>query len=133
MSSYLLIPYLSEEIGAMRRKPGKLLPLEINILSGGLELQARSEQFHGFALAKKIGEQQQSRTLTAYGTLYRALDRLAKAGLVEAEWEDPQIAASEQRPRRRLYRITLDGTRALQQALKEADQAAVSRIVREGT
>lgn len=118
----------------MRRKSGTLLPIEIDILSAGLELQVRgTNTFHGFALAKMIAAQREARSLTAHGTLYRALDRLATGGLVEAEWEDPQIAASEGRPRRRLYRITLDGERAVRGALAGARGATPTRLAQEGT
>ncbi len=117
----------------MRRKPGTLLPLEIAILSGGLALRlGGAGQFHGFALAKEIAAQERARALTAYGTLYRALDRLAEGGLVAAEWEDPQIAADEGRPRRKLYRVTLDGERALQAALRADERTAPARLAREG-
>ncbi len=117
----------------MRRKPGTLLPIEIDILSAGLELQmGGADQFHGFALAKMIATHQGARNLTAHGTLYRALDRLAAGGLVEAEWEDPQIAADEARPRRRLYRITPDGQRALVRATGEASMVTPRRLAGEG-
>lgn len=94
----------------MRRKPGALVPLEIAIL----ELAAtRREPFHGFELAKALAGADRARGLTAHGTLYKALGRLAEQGLLEAEWESPEIAVSEGRPRRRLYRLTGEGERRL--------------------
>ena len=63
-------------------------------------------EFHGYQIAKRIGEDADSRLLTAYGTLYRALGRLESMGLLESRWEDPQIAADENRPGRRLYSLT---------------------------
>ena len=51
--------------------------------------------------------------LTAHGTLYKALGRLADAGLLEYRWEDAEPALAEGRPRRRLYQITSAGQRAL--------------------
>lgn len=117
----------------IRRKPGAILPLELDILSGGLALQSRGEQhFYGFALAKEIATQVRSRSLTAYGTLYRALDRLAGMGLVEAEWEDPQVAADEGRPRRRLYRITPNGEAAVREAVRAQDTVATLSFAQEG-
>ena len=92
----------------MRRKPGALVPLELSILEVACE---RTEPFHGFELAKALADAERSRTLTAHGTLYKALGRLAEQGLLEAEWEDPAIAVREGRPRRRLYRITGEGAR----------------------
>jgi DNA-binding PadR family transcriptional regulator len=58
-------------------------------------------------------DRQQARLLTAHGTLYKALDRMQRAGLLESEWEDPLIAAREGRPRRRLYRVTAVGEAAV--------------------
>jgi PadR family transcriptional regulator PadR len=94
----------------VRRKPGALVPLEIAIL----ELAAaRREAFHGFELAKALADADRARRLTAHGTLYKALGRLAEQGLLEAEWESPEIAVGEGRPRRRLYRLTGEGERRL--------------------
>lgn len=91
----------------MRRKADHLIPLETSILTAGIALQKRgTTAFHGYSLAKVIKAETESRMLTAYGTLYRALHRLERAGLVEGFWEDAALAESEGRPRRRLYRIT---------------------------
>ena len=62
--------------------------------------------------------------LTAHGTLYKALGRLADAGLLEHRWEDADAALTEGRPRRRLYRISAVGQRAL------ADTRATSTAAR---
>jgi len=98
----------------MRRKPGTLLPLEISILEAAVDLRTRGDdEFHGFAVAKEIKEREDSRTLTAHGTLYKALERMEGAGLLESRWEDPEVAAAERRPRRRLYSITGLGEQAL--------------------
>ncbi len=100
----------------MRRKPGALVPLEFSILEVAC---SRNEPFHGFELAKALADTERSRTLTAHGTLYKALARLADQGLLDSEWEDPDIAIREGRPRRRLYRITGAGARrvAVEQSL----------------
>jgi PadR family transcriptional regulator len=94
----------------MRRKPGALVPLELAILDVA---SGRHEPFHGFELAKALADEQGARSLTAHGTLYKALGRLAEQGLLEGEWEDPVLAARAGRPRRRLYRITGEGARRL--------------------
>jgi PadR family transcriptional regulator, regulatory protein PadR len=105
---YLLI------IAAMRRKPGVLIPLERSVLEAGVTLRDQGvEEFHGFLLAKELQTQGGDSNLTAYGTLYRALDRMEKAGLLSRRWEDPLIAAQETRPRRRLYQVTAAGAQAL--------------------
>lgn len=100
----------------MRRKPGALIPLEVAILEVAA---ARAEPFHGFELAKALADAAGARTLTAHGTLYKALGRLAGAGLLASDWEDAEAALEAGRPRRRLYRLTGEGaTRiALERAL----------------
>jgi PadR family transcriptional regulator, regulatory protein PadR len=98
----------------MRRKPGTLLPLEVDILHAGLQLRrAGTPRFHGFQLAKQLADHPRPRALTAHGTLYKALQRLEDAGLLASQWEDPDAAAAQGRPRRRLYQVTGAGERAL--------------------
>jgi PadR family transcriptional regulator, regulatory protein PadR len=90
----------------VRRKPGALVPLEVAIL----EVAAtRRVPFHGFELARALADAGGSRSLTSHGTLYKALARLAEQGLLVAEWEDPERALREGRPRRRLYELTAAG------------------------
>ncbi|MGH9032903.1 MAG: PadR family transcriptional regulator [Acidimicrobiia bacterium] len=102
----------------MRRKPGTLLPLEISILTAGVDaMQVGEPEFHGFSIAKAIQERDAARRLTAHGTLYKALGRLERAGLLESRWEEPELAEAEGRPRRRLYRITGTGAAAVTRAL----------------
>jgi PadR family transcriptional regulator len=94
----------------MRRKPGGLVPLETSILSAAGELQKVDvREFYGYQIAKQLADVSDRRLLTAYGTLYRALGRLEKMGLLQSHWEDPQLAANENRPGRRLYALTGDG------------------------
>jgi DNA-binding PadR family transcriptional regulator len=88
--------------------------LEVSILEAGMELRGQGvPEFHGFALARAIQDRAQARLLTAYGTLYKALDRMERAGLLTSRWEDPLVAAEDGRPRRRLYHVTLAGARGL--------------------
>jgi DNA-binding PadR family transcriptional regulator len=104
----------------MRRKQGALVPLEVSILEAALELRNRgTAEAHGFLLAKQLRDGRQARRLTAYGTLYKALDRLERAGHLASRWEDPNIAARDGRPRRRFYRVTLDGEGALARAVSD--------------
>ncbi|HVU79151.1 MAG TPA: helix-turn-helix transcriptional regulator [Gaiellaceae bacterium] len=93
-----------------RRKSGSLLPLEREILEAALGLRAAGRaDFHGFGLARTLGERRGSRSLTAHGTLYKALGRLEELGLLTSRWED---APPGGRPRRRLYELTGEGARA---------------------
>ena len=101
----------------MRRKPGSLVPLEIAICSAAAALMRRGvNEFHGYEMAKTLGEAADTRLLTAYGTLYRALGRLEKMKLVESRWEDPAVPARENRPGRRLYTLTALGEAAVLEA-----------------
>jgi hypothetical protein len=105
-----------------RRKPGTLLPLEHEILEAALSLRRSGHAtFHGFGLAHSMRERAASRSLTAHGTLYKALGRLEELGLLASRWEDA-AAAAEGRPRRRLYELTGEGARVAERAL--ADRAA---------
>ena len=93
------------------------MPLEEALLAAAVELaEAGRPQFHGFAIARELMDREAARRLTAHGTLYKALERLERAGLLASRWEDPVVAADEGRPRRRLYRVTALGERALAQA-----------------
>jgi PadR family transcriptional regulator PadR len=99
-----------------RRKPGTLLPLETEILEVALSmLRSGQATFHGFGLAQTMREKSRSRSLTAHGTLYKALSRLEEFGLLTSRWED--VAAVEGRPRRRLYELTSRGAHVAEQAL----------------
>ena len=89
-----------------RRRSGTLLPLEEAILEAGLA----DQPFYGFALARALSDG--GSALTAHGTLYKALTRMTAAGLLEATWEEADLAEIEGRPRRRLYRVTGEGVRA---------------------
>jgi DNA-binding PadR family transcriptional regulator len=111
----------------MRRKLGALVPLEAWILEAATELRRRGvAEAHGFLLAKEMRDERDARRLTAYGTLYKALERLERAGFLESRWEDPMIAAAAGRPRRRFYWITLAGEGALAQATEGAPGASLA-------
>ena len=104
----------------MRRRKGTLIPIELSILDAALRLRRRGEEeFYGFLLAKEMQEKKKARSLTAHGTLYRALMRLEKMGMLRGRWEDPLIAAEHRRPRRKLYTITPAGAAAFANAAKE--------------
>ncbi|WP_175558505.1 PadR family transcriptional regulator [Arthrobacter sp. ok362] len=75
------------------------------------ESESRGSQEYGFSLASALSAD--GRMLTAHGTLYKALTRMTEAGLLDARWEDADIAENQGRPRRRLYSITFSGKAAL--------------------
>jgi PadR family transcriptional regulator, regulatory protein PadR len=111
----------------VRRKQGELVPLEQAICASAASLRRRGvAEFHGYELAKQLAADADRRLLTAYGTLYRALGRLEAMGLLESRREDPAIAARENRPGRRLYRLTARG-QAAARAVPAASAALVIR------
>jgi PadR family transcriptional regulator len=106
------------------------VPLELAICEAAADLRHRStSEFHGYEIAKTIGEEGNGRLLTAYGTLYRALARLEKMGLLTSRWEDPAIPARENRPGRRLYTLTAIGEAAIA-AARAAEEPARPRARR---
>jgi len=114
----------------LRRKPGTLLPLETEILELALSLHASGDgAFHGFGLAQAMRERRGERSLTAHGTLYKALARLEEFGLLTSRWED--AAAAEGRPRRRLYELTSAGAHAAEGAPTEHAVAPRPRVASE--
>lgn len=99
---------ISDYNKSMRRKSGALTPIEYSILNAAVNLCRQGGEFYGFQIAKEIEDREGARRgrLTGLGTLYRALDRLQEQGFLSRRWEDPTIAAQENRPRRRLYQVT---------------------------
>ena len=81
----------------MRRKPGGLVPLEVTICLTATDLQRDgTHEFHGYEIAKRLGDVSDRRLLTAYGTLYRALGRLERT----ATAAQPLGGPSDSRPRK---------------------------------
>lgn len=102
----------------MRRKSGTLVPLEVSILATALRLRRDgTDEPYGFQLARVLRDGEGAKRLTAYGTLYRALERLEGFGFLVSRWEDPAIALATGRPPRRFYRLTVSGEQALDEAL----------------
>jgi len=114
----------------MRRKQGVLLPIELDILAVcASRSRSESPECHGFLIARLVKGKRNAKLLTAYGTLYRALSRLEKAGLLTSRWEDTSSLAGESRPRRRLYRITDAGSKAFASGLSiTVEPATVNRV-----
>lgn len=113
--------------GVPPRKPGTLLPIEVEILITALAVHRGGRStFHGFGLAQAMREQRGSRSLTAHGTLYKALGRLEELGLLASTWEDEP--AAEGRPRRRLYELTGKGVQVADRARVDLAAGRVPRF-----
>jgi PadR family transcriptional regulator, regulatory protein PadR len=91
-------------------------------------LRSGQATFHGFGLARAMREQSASRSLTAHGTLYKALGRLEEFGLLASRWEE--ASAAEGRPRRRLYELTRQGAEAAERARAGKGDKAIRRSSR---
>jgi DNA-binding PadR family transcriptional regulator len=52
------------------------------------------------------------------GTVYPALRRMEKEGLIASQWEAEKKALAEQRPARKYYRVTRAGNQTLELAQK---------------
>jgi DNA-binding PadR family transcriptional regulator len=104
--------------------------LEVEILDvAATMLRSGQATFHGFGLALTMRAASESRSLTAHGTLYKALGRLEELGLLTSGWED--AAASEGRPRRRLYKLTAEGAHAAEQGRARTITGRSSRVAAE--
>ena len=112
-----------------RRKPDTLLPLELEILDAAMSMRRSGQAaFHGFGLAQAMRVGTGSRSLTAHGTLYKALNRLEEFGLLTSRWED---VPAEGRPRRRLYELTMEGARVPARSPAERSPARTRPIAGE--
>lgn len=110
-----------------RRRAGLLLPIEDQILAIGIDRDASgSPEFHGFAIADQLSESD-PRRLLGHGTLYKALARLEREGLLTSRWEEID-ASVEGRPRRRLYRVTASARGALAMSRQMQVTGAVPRL-----
>ena len=84
---------------------GHLESLVLSVLERG--------EGHGFEIWRRLEEAGCGALKLKEGTLYPALYRLERAGLIEAEWEEEN---DRRGPRRRIYRLTRTGSRRLAEA-----------------
>jgi PadR family transcriptional regulator, regulatory protein PadR len=85
------------------------------------------EPRHGFGIAQRIEQLSKGVFEVTLGSLYPALERLEREGLIEAEWRP-----SENNRRARYYELTRAGKRRLAEATRDWERAAaaVTRILR---
>ena len=72
------------------------------------------EPMYGYQIVKEVGQRSSGYFDFKEGTLYPALHRLERAGLVDGRWQDTPNSA-----RRRYYQITAKGRQALVDRLQE--------------
>lgn len=67
-------------------------------------------QVYGFSMMETTG--------LPSGTVYPALRRLERDGLIQSHWEKQYIADAEQRPPRKYYKLTRAGREVLEESRK---------------
>lgn len=77
---------------------------------------------HAVASGVRYGFDIMDATGLASGTVYPALGRLERQGLVKSRWEDHAQAAAEKRPPRRYYSVTPDGSAALVESTRRIEE-----------
>ena len=98
-----------------------LTPIAFDIL-----LSLLAGEAHGYAIMRSVQERTGGTTSLHAGTLYRALSRLVKTGLIE-EVQDPSDAGGDER--RRYYRVMSDGRRvAKAEARRLESQLGAARL-----
>jgi DNA-binding PadR family transcriptional regulator len=67
-------------------------------------------QIYGFSVMERTG--------LPSGTVYPAMRRLERDGLIVSKWEKQSVADEEQRPPRKYYKLTRDGKEMLEALYK---------------
>ncbi len=92
-----------------------------DLFRGALEMMVlrslQREPMHGYALVQHIQQRSNELLQVEEGSLYPALQRLLREGLVKAEWE---ISASNRRVR--TYRITAAGNKHLEREMSSFER-----------
>jgi DNA-binding PadR family transcriptional regulator len=90
-------------------------PVELEIL-----VSLADEERHGYAIMQETAERTGGALRLDPGTLYRALERMRKGGLVAESTRRRDPAADDER--RRYYRITALGRRAARAEMERLEQ-----------
>jgi transcriptional regulator len=102
-----------------------------DLFPGALEMMIlqtiRLRPLHGYAIAKHIRETSEDLLQVEEGTLYPALQRLLRAGLVKAEW-----GMSPHNRRVRTYSITAAGRKQLERTVSTFEQMleGIARVMK---
>jgi PadR family transcriptional regulator len=86
-----------------------------------------STSLHGYGIGQQIEQRSGGVFRVTLGSLYPALQRLEREGLIDAEWK-----ASDNNRRARYYRITAAGRRRLAAEMEDWERvsAAMTRILK---
>jgi PadR family transcriptional regulator PadR len=102
----------------------------LDLLQGTLDMMVMqtllSGKANGYEIAKAIGRLSENVLSVDHGSLYPALHRLERAGLIAGNWE---VSATNRRAR--FYRLTPDGRRQLVHERSKWEQmaSAVTRVM----
>jgi PadR family transcriptional regulator, regulatory protein PadR len=117
------------------RREQAYLPIDIDrkvrVAAEKLELlilkTLASASLHGYGIGQRIEQRSGGVFRVTLGSLYPALQRLEREGLIDAEWK-----ASDNNRRARYYRITPAGRRRLAAEVEDWERvsAAVTRILK---
>lgn len=77
---------------------------------------AAATVLHAIHHGRRYGFEIMDATGLPSGTVYPALRKLEKNGLIHAQWERESQARAERRPARRYYQVTSEGHAALSTA-----------------
>ena len=108
--------------GERSSDPADLLPLTpvaLNVL-----LALADGERHGYGIMLEVRERTGGRVRLGPGTLYGAIKRLKEGGVIEESGERPDPGEAPDDERRRYYRLTDHGVRALQGEAARMQQAA---------
>jgi PadR family transcriptional regulator, regulatory protein PadR len=96
--------------------------MDAEVLKGHLDLlllaMLQTQPGHGYAVAERLRRQSSGTFDLPEGTLYPALHRLERAGLLRSRWSD------ESGRKRRIYQLTAKGQRRLSSKQQEWRQFA---------
>ena len=102
-----------------------------DVLQGTLDMLVlkalQLEPMHGWGITERIEQWSESILQLGQGTLYPALYRLERQGLIRSEWK-----LTENNRRARYYSLTAEGRRQLDALTAEWDRSsrAVNRVLR---
>jgi len=103
----------------------------IDLIQGTLDLlilkAVATAPLHGWAIAQRINQLSQDVLRVQQGSLYPALQRLEREGLIRAEW-----GASENNRRARFYSVTKAGRTQLERERESWERlsAAIALVLR---
>lgn len=112
----------------MAKQPVETNPLPLTPPVFHILLALSEGERHGYAIMQDVAAQTNEALLLGPGTLYGCLKRMLTAGLVEESDERPDPALDDSR--RRYYRMTAFGQRAVRAEAERLAQAVTAAKVR---